>query len=480
MVARDELQRMKHYHDMRRKNADAAPKRYKFRFKTKEGRIKKGWAAIDTIKGTEKTVASVIDITDQEKTRFELERRLEFERAMAKISSRFVATADIDEAINLTLRDIGQLSGASRSYLFLIQEDGPVKNTHQWCAPGIESQSESLANIGLPLLTEKLKDTKNPKDLDISELWQQAGANGNKDALFTGSLLILPIVGEGEVVGFAEFDNVKKATEWSEEDRAVLSTVCNMIGIALERKWTHEEIEKYSHHLEDLVEERTRQLKKKERMAAIGQTTAMVGHDLRNPLQVVVNNIYLAKKAIDQGNPGDVLERLKVIEHRASYMNKIVSDLQDFSRPIKPELRPVDLPSLILDALDGIEIPGNVEVKTDFKDGPEEFEADPNMIRRILINLVTNAVQAMPDGGQLDLSISFDESNSYLRIKDTGMGISDESMGNIFDPMYSTKAQGQGFGLPVCKKLAEAHGGNISVQSTEQKGTTFTLTLPRN
>ncbi len=245
-----------------------------------------------------------------------------------------------------------------------------------------------------------------------------------------------------------------------------------------DRKEAEEKVRKYSQHLEQLVEERTKQLKERERMAAIGETTAMVGHDLRNPLQVIVNNLYLAKNELDKGSLREVKDRLDTIEKRAGYMNKIVSDLQDYARPIRPELQSVDVHDFIMKVLDSVDVPDNVTVQTDIDPTPEGFEVDPHLIRRVLINLITNAFQAMPNGGELVISTSFDGRNVKMSVSDTGEGIPEEDMDRIFEPMFTTKAQGQGFGLCVCRKIAEGHGGTIDVRRKTRKGTKFMLVLP--
>jgi len=128
-------------------------------------------------------------------------------------------------------------------------------------------------------------------------------------------------------------------------------------------------------------------------------------------------------------------------------------------------------------ALTQIEVPGDVEMVMEF---PEDFmvAVDWYMIQRLFINLLLNAVQAMPDGGKLSVNAYRRDDDNVIVIEDTGIGIPEESLENLFKPLYTTKAKGTGLGLAVCKKIVDAHDGTINVESTVGKGTIFTITLP--
>jgi len=241
-----------------------------------------------------------------------------------------------------------------------------------------------------------------------------------------------------------------------------------------ERKRMEEELRRYSEHLEELVEERTIKLREAERMAAIGETAAMVGHDLRNPLQAIVGLLYLANKK--QENNLD--ELLQSIEQQVDYMNKIISDLEDYSRPAKPQLVETSVNQLIDDTFSAITIPEKVKVYIGIEENFTRLMVDPTMMRRILANLITNAVQAMPSGGQLTIRASKNEDDAFISVEDSGIGIPEENLSKLFQPLFTTKAKGQGLGLAVCKKVVEAHGGSITVKSVVGKGTTFTVKIP--
>lgn len=251
-----------------------------------------------------------------------------------------------------------------------------------------------------------------------------------------------------------------------------------------ERKQTEQKLEQYAKNLEQLVEERTKQLKDSERFAAIGQTAGMIGHDIRNPLQAIAGELYLMKQDVE-GSPEsqckrDVQESLVSIQEQVDYMNKIISDLQDFAKPLKPELVEVDLCSAIPQLVATVNVPENIQAMAKCDSELPKIKLDLTFLKRILVNLATNAIQAMPDGGNLTIEASQEAKTVSITVSDTGIGIPDEVKPKIFQPLMTTKSKGQGFGLAVVKRLVEAQGGTISFESKLGEGTQFKLTFPKD
>ena len=236
---------------------------------------------------------------------------------------------------------------------------------------------------------------------------------------------------------------------------------------------------------EDVTEKKNleKQLQDNERMAAIGQTAGMVGHDIRNPLQAIISELYIAKGVIAQApeskDKQEALDSVNFVEEQVNYINKIVSDLQDYARPLKPEYAIVDLPDLIVSVFDTIVLPDKIKLNVDVKDNLK-VKTDPTFVKRSITNLVNNAVQAMPDGGELGLSAQKKEECIVICVSDTGQGIPEHVKANLFTPLTTTKAKGQGLGLAVVKRLIEALNGKVSFESEEGKGTKFILELPLN
>ncbi len=263
----------------------------------------------------------------------------------------------------------------------------------------------------------------------------------------------------------------------------------NLIGTlssgedSTERKKAETQLDKYAKNLERLVEERTKSLKDSERLAAIGATAGMVGHDIRNPLQAITSDLYLAKSELGElpksQQKNNVIESLDEIEKNIDYINKIVVDLQDYARPLNPRVQESDIKSLVEETLAKQKLPPHFTVDIEVEEEAQKTKVDPDYIKRIVYNLVLNAVQAMPEGGKLTVRVFKDKETGdvLLTIEDTGAGIPDEAKGKLFTPMFTTKSKGQGFGLAVVKRMTETLGGTVNFESEVGKGTKFTVRL---
>jgi PAS domain S-box-containing protein len=251
-----------------------------------------------------------------------------------------------------------------------------------------------------------------------------------------------------------------------------------------ERNYMQQKLEEYSQQLETLVEKRTKQLKetqeqllKSERLAAVGQVAAMVGHDLRNPLASISGAAYYLKKKLGKRLDKKAKSILEIIEREIKYSNKIINDLVEYSREIRLDLTEITPKAIVKNGLALAKIPKNVEVLNLTQDEPK-IKVDVDKMTRVFANFIQNAVDAMPEGGKLTILSKKSNRNIQFVFIDTGVGIAKEVMEKIWTPFFSTKAKGMGLGLPICRRIVEAHGGKISVESVVSEGTTFTVTIP--
>ena len=222
------------------------------------------------------------------------------------------------------------------------------------------------------------------------------------------------------------------------------------------------------------MEERVRQ---SERLAAIGELAAMVGHDLRNPLTGIAGAAYYVKTKLVPTLNGKVAQMLQVIEENIENSNKIINDLLEYSRELHLELTESNAKSIAREALALVKAPRSIRV-VDSSEGEPKVAVDADKMMRVFVNLIQNAIDAMPDGGTLTIMSRKMDGNLEIGFRDTGVGMTKETIEEIWGPFFTTKAKGMGFGLPICKRIVEAHGGSISVKSKVGKGTTFTVTLP--
>ena len=249
-----------------------------------------------------------------------------------------------------------------------------------------------------------------------------------------------------------------------------------------EKRELEDKLDLHMKHLEKLVSHQVEQLKNAERLSAIGQTAGMIGHDIRNPLQSLWNETYLTKKDIGHLPESEVKSSIKEsisnMEEELSYIDKIVSDLQDFAKTPKPTLEQVAVEKIINEVILNMDIPDTIQVSLLLEDGSLALNADPTYVKRILSNLISNAIQAMANGGTISIKVKRNIDKALLTVEDTGQGIPLEVRDKVFMPLITTKAKGQGFGLAIVKKLAEALNGNVTFESELGKGTRFNIELP--
>jgi PAS domain S-box-containing protein len=236
--------------------------------------------------------------------------------------------------------------------------------------------------------------------------------------------------------------------------------------------------------LEARVEERTKALEeaqermvRQEKLASIGKLAGSISHELRNPLGVITNSVYylgMRMPAVDE----KIKKHLKLLEEESARANKIISNLLDFTRTKPDEAILVDLGELITESLDRVQKPSNIVVELNKEENARQVLLDPLKMQQVFQNIITNAYQAMPDGGNLTITIKELTGIIEIDFADTGMGIPEENMKKLFEPLFSTKINGIGLGLPISKEIVEEYGGSILVESTVGVGSTFRVKLP--
>jgi signal transduction histidine kinase len=203
---------------------------------------------------------------------------------------------------------------------------------------------------------------------------------------------------------------------------------------------------------------------------------------VRNPLGVIFNSLTTLKKRIHDAPDAALL--LGIVGEEADRLNRIVGDLLDFARPYEAERAPIELEPVVASAIDAAlkATSAQCRVVTNFAHQLPRFVVDGHLVRQALINLVVNAIQAMPKGGTVTVSVSSEPRDgtgvARIEVADEGVGISPQTEKHMFQPFFTTKATGTGLGLAVVKRIVDAHHGEISVRSTMGGGTTFTVMLP--
>ncbi len=215
-----------------------------------------------------------------------------------------------------------------------------------------------------------------------------------------------------------------------------------------------------------------------EKLAAIGKLSGSVAHDIRNPLGAISNSIFYLKLISNDQTDSKVMKHISLMERQVERVSEIINDLMEFSRENEPELVKGDINRLIIRSVESIQLPDSIQLVTELDQSLPTFSFDATQIDRIISNLLSNAIQAMPDGGMITVLSRIAGKYIEVEMRDDGVGIAREKNKNIFEPLYTTKSKGVGLGLSIVKTFVEKHNGTIEVESEKGKGTSFTVKLP--
>jgi signal transduction histidine kinase len=230
----------------------------------------------------------------------------------------------------------------------------------------------------------------------------------------------------------------------------------------------------------DRLQRRARQA---ERLAELGTLTGGLAHEIKNPLSTIQLNLQLLREDLPDGEPfsARIINRLTTVQKEASRLRDILDDFLRFAGKMELDRKPVDL-KVLLDEMVDFFYPQaqlqRVQLRIIPHDGQVVARVDERLIKQAVLNLLINAVHAMPNGGEILLSAWWEGGRAKVEIDDTGKGIEPEALGKIFDAYYSTKKGGHGLGLAITRRIIEEHGGNITVGSQPGKGTAFVIDLP--
>lgn len=506
LIASESKELMKSFFNCHMNGADIPP--YEYKLVTREGRT---LDAILTTKlityGSEPAILGTItDITERKQMENAL---LESEgnyrniskklSGLMKSSAALLSSTDLHERLQ-TILDVLCEQGWRRAVITLKDEN--LETTDVFAAGLTEGEEESLRSHqpSGEVLSKRLSSMFEQYRLGefyylpwsdplVQEQFKHAVPSNMKKKEIVDwnpeDLLYIPLrLPEGKVVGIMSIDDPEDGRRPTRESLAPLELFAHQAATAIENAKLIQQVKEYAQHLEEKVEERTQQLKemqqqllKSERLAAIGELAAMIGHDLRNPLTGITGATYYLKTKCGSKIDNKSKEMLKIIEEDIEHSNKIINDLLEYSREMQLDLNDSNPRLIVKKALSAVEIPENVRVANLTEDQPK-INVDADKLKRVFVNVIKNAVDAMPKGGRL--TIESGESNGNLEIvfSDTGSGMSERTLKNLCKPLFTTKAKGMGFGLPICKRIVEAHGGKIYVRSTIGEGSTFTVTLP--
>lgn len=398
--------------------------------------------------------------------------------ALNELSRLVVSTLDLEEVLRLAMRGINKIIKAEAACLFLLDETtnelvlrvslhgprnlGPLKlEVGQGIAGWVVKEGEALL----------VPDVTGEPRFD-SLLSERLGIECR-------SVLSVPLVIRDHVIGAIELMNSMDG-KFTDDDFELLGSMATTVAIAVENARLYTELSEFTRGLEKSQD----QLIRAKKLAATGKIAASLAHEINNPLQAIHNCLHLVihKSSLGQDKR---LEYLSMAQEEVERLIDLVQRMLDFYRPSKETVAPVDIEALLDDVLSLAAKRlqhARVMVHRDATSPLPLVDGVSNLLKQVFLNIIINAVEAMPSGGDLYIETTRDERRQEVSISftDAGEGIPVAELANIFDPFFTTKPKGTGLGLSVSHGIIERHGGRIDVRSDVGKGSTFTVRLPAN
>lgn len=298
------------------------------------------------------------------------------------------------------------------------------------------------------------------------------------------ALLCAPFRALARFAGVLCLSRLEGGRAFQRGDVEMITVLSSQAAALLANARLVKQLDTWNVELERRVAEATRRLVdaqsklvRSERLAAIGQLGASVAHELRNPLGVISNSVYYLRNRLASEDT-KINKHLDIIGYEVQAANRSIADLMSFVRVGELRTASSEPNVLVQSAIERCAIPSGVQVHTELAEGLPQLQVDSEKIQQVFVNLIDNASQAMPDGGDLVVSTFLGDGMVHFAFRDTGVGIRAEDLERVFEPLFTTKAKGFGLGLSIAQLLVDAHHGRISVASEVQYGSCFTVALP--
>jgi signal transduction histidine kinase len=362
------------------------------------------------------------------------------------------ATVDfISQGLVLDKVGIWIFDGESDSYRIFSQKGLPAERE-------FSKENPFIAFLGKSPRAVELESIKNIRPLQ-SEIQEIAAAR---------SSVVIPLQWGEWMLGFLLVGGKQNGKNFAIMEIEALEALAPAMAMAISRALLYQDLKR-----KDL------QVMQSEKLGALGEMAASFVHGIRNPLNIILGSAETLKKKVPEPVQSEMLQ---FIREESERINNMLASFLDFAKPKAPAFQEVDLKNILKKTVESLSIPARerqVQVLQDYPGGKIPMYLDPEQIREALVNLELNALEAMPGGGTLRLSLTQKENKDViLRVSDTGMGIPSGAESKIFNPFFTTKERGTGLGLSIAHSVVKNHGGTISVVNNDGGGTTFVVTLP--
>ncbi|MDP3042465.1 MAG: AAA family ATPase [Candidatus Omnitrophota bacterium] len=386
-------------------------------------------------------------------------------------------------------------SGAQHGYL-IMEEDGDLivrAQSHITERDIVKTTNQSF-ETSKDICHAIIRYVQRTKEIVLLENAAEKGEfkdNPEVQTLKLKSVFCLPVIKQHKLLGILYLENRLSDSVFTAERTEMTKLFTLEAAISLENarlvekmKQAEAALKRHREHLEEMVEERTRQLSKvqedlliAERLAVLGQLAGSISHEIRNPLNVISSSAYYIKMKLGTTDK-KLREHIDHIEAEVKNSTAIIDSILSLSGIKEPHKVRLDLVSALNEAIITSEIPRAVKILRQIPAGEIFVVADKEQLFMAFHNILKNALQAMEEQGALTVKIEKDD-NTKVKISfiDSGVGISPENINKLFQPLFTTKVRGIGFGLLICKMIIEKHGGTIEIKSKPKKGTTVIITL---
>jgi two-component system NtrC family sensor kinase len=432
-------------------------------------------------------VEAMLRIRQMEREVLRHNRELTALNTVASVVSR---SLDLDQVLPATLDAVMSLLEMRAGAVCLLDDEGrqlAVRAQRGFWAEGAYALSRTrwrvgqdivgrVAESGEPVLLDDLTDIEPWATIVATGTGAVGGADGTRF-----SLLCVPLPAQDRVLGTLVVLRLRPPG-FARPDRSLLAAIGQQIGVSVENARLYTELRQFAQELE----RSQAQLVQAEKLTAMGRLTASIAHELNNPLQAVQNCLHLIlTRRLDGEKQG---RYLSLAQEEVDRLIDIVSRMLEFYRPSSGQRMPTDVNALIENVLaltDKRLQGGHVTVHRQLVHDLPAIHVVADQIKQVILNMVINAIEAMPDGGELVITTRLEEGTAgqeggWLRVSfaDNGVGLSPDELQHIFEPFYTTKSRGTGLGLSVSYGIVDRHGGRIDVKSVPGKGTLFTVRLP--
>ena len=454
------------------------------------------------------------DISDQVEKIFELSMVRQINDIMMQ------RHMSLDRLLHLILTCVtaGSALGFNRAFLLLVDKDGKWVRGQMgvgpqsredvyriWAALGAQwqplkdflaasSYTPEAKDSPVAQMVSKMKfsmsQTRNvvvasihkKKACKVTDALRDARVNAKFRDIYTAKeFVIVPLMGRQRVLGVIIADNIYSNEPITEDQVQLLTMFANQAGLAIETAKTYRNLQKDRNQLRQAyqtLKNTQNKLMNAEKLAAIGKMAAYISHEIRNPLVTIGG---FARSVLKAASLQEVHQAADIILEETTRLEKILDEVLDFSRPIRPEFKFYDVNEVLREScvLVSEELKSRgITLRRDLGENLQRIFMDPGQLKQAILNILKNAIYAMPLGGALSITSARRRAHVEVMVVDTGSGISQSVMPQLFTPFFTTRQTGSGLGLAVTRQIVQEHGGTIEIRSVEGKGTTCELHLP--